>query len=519
MNRNVYIHSICSTRVTSRPEKGFYDLCLEVGRTVLDTVSPLRIDSFYVASMDPSLFGVTGEIAASLTSELDMLPRETLGIRGTSSAGGIGVIPAYKDIVSGRYSYTLLISCEQMNQVVGKNNEAEPAAAADPKNKNAVQQLLRGVIDPTEQVYGLSMILIGDMYEKALLRYLGMSKKTFLELIPKVTAAMYGRASHYPYAHFHGNAKTSGDYEASPWISPHYRRDDVVPPSTAACAMVLSSTPPASPVNNRIVRLRGIGQGVTHPALTRRFGPITSSPSIRRAIYELARRSSIPFAALREVDLAFPHDAFPSISRMILKEAGFTHDESIAGLLDGRFNPCGGLVKCGHPVGCSGELQLVRAFQQMTHDKSAIPDAIQKRPANRAFTVSVGAALTNIIATYLDAYDKGSEPKPGPVEADGFNEKEFKEFLDLTGGYDRYERAMDRIPADSGIVLTNTRSDLGWVNLVQTRNVKVMALGEEELEIGAVVEHRTRTDGLNEIKRVVSERVEDDFLRALGVIP
>jgi acetyl-CoA C-acetyltransferase len=495
---------------------------------VLDTVSPLRIDSFYVASMDPSLFGVTGEITASLTSELDMLPRETLGIRGTSSAGGIGVIPAYKDIASGRYAYTLLISCEQMNRVVGKDDIPESVGRAgivgradivDADRKNAVQQLLRGVIDPTEQVYGLSMILIGDMYEKALLRYLGISKRTFLELIPRITAAMYERASHYPYAHFHGNAKTSGDYEASPWVSPHYRRDDVVPPSTAACAMVLSSKPPASPVNGRIVRLRGIGQGVTHPALTRRFGPVTSSPSLRRAIYELARRASIPLSAMREVDIGYPHDAFPSISRMILKEAGFTHDESIAGLLDGRFNPCGGLVKCGHPVGCSGELQLVRAFQQMTYDRSAIPDAIQRRPADRAFTVSVGAALTNIIATYLDAYDKGSEPEPGPVTGKGLDENEFKEFLDLAGGYDRYERAMDRIPADSGIVLTSTRSELGWINLVQTRNVKIMALGEEELEIGAVVEHRTRTDGLNEIARVVSEQVDDDFQRALGIIP
>ncbi len=512
MAAKVYIHSIFSTRVTNTPEKGFYDLCMEVGNAVLGTVSPLKIDSIYIASMDPSLFGVTGEIAASITSELGLLPKETLGIRGTSSAGGIGLIPAYKDIASGLYNYSLSISCEQMNPV-----KQRLPGKTGAKKKEAVQDMLRSVIDPIERKYGLSMILVGDMFEKALLRYLGMTRGDFLKIIPPITMEMYRRASVYPSAHFYKNRKTIEDYEKSVWVSPHYRRDDVVPPSTAACAVLLSSKPPDDPVNNRIVRLKGIGQGLTHPALTRRFGPITSSASVRRAIFELARRSSIPLDKLRSAHIGFPHDAFPSVSRMILKEIGFSHDESVAGLLSGRFNPCGGLVKCGHPVGCSGELQLVRAFQQLTYDETAIHESIQQRPADHAFTVSVGAALTNIVATYLVAHEKGQ--KPGKRKKGGLDRKAFKNYLNMSGEYGRYEKAMAAIPKGMGVVLTNTHSDLGWVNLLQRRDTKVMALSGEELDIGALVSVREGKDSINHVSKVKSDQVDHAMLASLGIIP
>ncbi len=514
MNDDVFIHSICSTRVTNKPDKGFYDLCVDVGESVLSSVSPLKIDSFYLASMDPALFGATGEIAASLTSELGMLPREVLGIRGTSSAGGIGVIPAYKDIASGLYDYTLLISCEQMNRVARDHQLSDEEKR---KVRESIQKMLSGVIDPTERPYGLSMVLMGDLYEKALLRYLGISKERFREIIPDITMAMYDRAGQYPYAHFYGHNVTRDSYEKRKMVSPHYRRDDVVPPSTAACAILLSSKPPENPINNRLVRIKGIGQGVTHPALTRRFGPVTTSPSVRRAFYELARRASISLDALRNVDIAFPHDAFPSISRMILKEVGFSHDQSVEGLISGRFNPCGGLVKCGHPVGCSGELQLARAFQQMCHDGDAIPESIQQFPADRAFTVSVGAALTNIIATYLVASDVKGGSEPERDGSDGFDEAEFDRYLKLDGKYDRFETVMRSIPEDNGVVLTNTLSSLGWINLVQMHDTKKLVISDDEIDLGALVSCRERKDSLNEVAKIQAGQVDGEMLVSLGI--
>ena len=231
MISDVYIHSISATRATSRPAKGFYNLCLDVGREVLADLSPQKIDSFYVASMDPALFGVTGEIAASLASELHLMPRETLGIRGTSSAGGIGVLTAFKDVALGIHEYTLLIACEQMNRV---RTDEEPTPETKRRERELVQNMLRGVIDPAERKYGLTMILIGDMIEKALLHYLRIPREKFLAKMPDLTMAMYRRASRYPLAHFFRNRKTRADYEKSRFVSPHYRRDDVVPPSTAA---------------------------------------------------------------------------------------------------------------------------------------------------------------------------------------------------------------------------------------------------------------------------------------------
>ena len=403
MLQTVYIQAANTSRVTSKPEKGFYDLCLEVGKKCLEQIDPKKIDSFYLASMDPSLFGLKGEFQAELAEELGLQPREMLAIRGTSSAGGVGCIPAYKDVASGYHQYSLVISCEQMNR---PTSMPEPSCDTMAREKTAVQEMLKAVIDHDEQLYGLSMILIGDMIERALLRYVGLSRAGFLEVIPKVTMAMCQRAALYPYAHFYGKNKTIVDYQNSPWVSNFYRRDDIVPISTGACAMVLSSVVPPPEIAGRVVELRGVGQGLVHPAIAKRFGPVTSATSVRRALCELLERTGLSLTDLRSADLAFPHDAFPSISRLILKEVGFSHDESIHGLVSGRFNPCGGLVKCGHPVGCSGEMQVVQAFQQMTHDRAAIPEDLQRSPANTAFTVSVGAALTNVIAIYLCAVDQ-----------------------------------------------------------------------------------------------------------------
>ena len=81
----VYLNAACCTPVTNRPQAGFYELCLQVGREALADISPRCIDSFYVASMDPSLYGVTGEVAASLSAELKLMPKgsEKLEISST----------------------------------------------------------------------------------------------------------------------------------------------------------------------------------------------------------------------------------------------------------------------------------------------------------------------------------------------------------------------------------------------------------------------------------------------------
>ena len=70
----VFIHAACCSRATSKPAKGFYDLCLEIGRKTLGRIDLDRIASFYLASMDPSLFGVRGEFQASLAEGSGSLP-------------------------------------------------------------------------------------------------------------------------------------------------------------------------------------------------------------------------------------------------------------------------------------------------------------------------------------------------------------------------------------------------------------------------------------------------------------
>lgn len=506
LSARVYVRSAACTRITNRPEAGFYDLCLEAGRKALEGLDPLRIDSFYVASMDPAFSGVTGELTAALATELGVMPKETLGIRGTSSAGGVGCIPSFKDIASGLHRYSLLISCEQMNPIQGTPLGADERA----RERERVQGFLAGVVDPSDQAYGLTMVAIGDLLESAIDHYAGLSRDQARQLIRRTTLEMYQRAARYPFAQFYGNRRSAADYDQSPWLTPFYRRDDVVPISSGACAIVFSSAPPDDPPHGRVVQLRGVGQGIQHPALTRRFGPMTVSPSIRRAVHGALGRAGRTLEHLRRADVGFPHDAFPSIARIILKEMGFSHVEAAAGLLGGHLNPCGGLLKCGHPVGCSGELQLVRAFQIMTGDPS-VPEALRPPRADSAFTVSVGAALTNIVALCLEAH--GVDERRAPTGASSAPEGYVDDPI-----YGRFERAMSRLPRAAGVVLAHTRTALGWVHLLQCAAEKRLALADERASIGALV--AVRGDGeLNRVERTLEAEMPAPALRDFGIIP
>jgi hypothetical protein len=67
------------------------------------------------------------------------------------------------------------------------------------------------------------------------------------------------------------------------------------------------------------------------------------------------------------------------------------------------------------------------------------------------------------------------------------------------------------------VVLSNTRSELGWVNLLQDGERKTMALSDDELELGALV---MVDDGgaLARVGQVLADQVEPQLLADLGIV-
>jgi hypothetical protein len=101
----------------------------------------------------------------------------------------------------------------------------------------------------------------------------------------------------------------------------------------------------------------------------------------------------------------------------------------------------------------------------------------------------------------------------------GYDEAVVRDYANLGGLYDLYEEAMKTIPEGSGIVLTNTQTPLGWVNLVQSRYTKLLALGDEDLEPGAHISVEERSGALARADRVLSKQAGKGLCERLGIIP
>ncbi|MFJ2028673.1 acetyl-CoA acetyltransferase [Streptosporangium sp. NPDC087985] len=133
-------------------------------------------------------------------------------------------------------------------------------------------------------------------------------------------------------------------------------------------------------------------------------------PHVRRAITDSFRRAKI--ASVDDLDLIETHDCFSMSEYAAIDHFGVTAPgqswkaiESGELERDGRipFNPSGGLIGGGHPVGATGVRMMLDCYKQVTDQAGDY----QISGANLAGALNIGGSATTTVAWVVDGGTEG----------------------------------------------------------------------------------------------------------------
>jgi len=502
---NVYIlGGELAGRITNKPTIPYMEMMHLAGKKTLERagVQPSEIESLRVASMSPESFPSkqTGEIAAELASIIGINQYATKQIiKGTSSAGALGLYGAWENIAnnSNAEGYSLVIAGEQMNSLcIGEKTKEMKRIESQ-----TITDILSGVTGEAEKKYGITMVDVGDLLMSAWSEKHGFKDEALREIVmPLITLSKYARAKNYPNAQFSDINIDLENYKKSALLTNYFRKHDLAPTSSAACAVLLSRKPPKNPLNGRIVRILGMGQGTDNPSIINRDGSILHSSALMGALYNACKNADVSLKYLRNSDGASIHDPFASIELLSYDALGFTDIEDILDLvISDKFNRFGGLSACGHPVGVSGLFYVAQSYHLLCGDENNIKkEALEVLP-NTYFTNSVGAELTNILFTLLQAKNEDGSFPIIPDE-ERFNANEFE----LGKEHKKYDKNLKKLTDIKGMIIAKTPKKIsdqkGYVYVVQLRDRKEFAYSPHDINLGKFID--IKHGDINEISTV-----------------
>jgi len=232
----------------------------------------------------------------------------------------------------------------------------------------------------------------------------------------RIAELNYGNARRNPLAQtrswrFDERSFTDDD-ETNPLIEPGTRRQDCGQITDGACALVLASgrfaaeharrhampfehLPRIAGWGHRTVGLRALDK------LERSRGEPYVFPHVRTAITDAWARAGIQ--GPDDLQVIETHDCFTTTEYMAIDHFGLTPAgqswqavESGAIEMGGRlpFNPSGGLIGCGHPVGATGARMLLDAARQVTGQAGDY----QVEGARRAATLNIGGSCATVVS-------------------------------------------------------------------------------------------------------------------------
>jgi acetyl-CoA C-acetyltransferase len=381
------------------------------GKSIRDLIVESARAAIADAQLDPAdiTSGVVGNFAAGLfTRQLHlgaMLPEAdprlhgipTLHTEAACASGGVAVLTAAQQIMSGLHDIVLVVGVEQQKTMSPADGSDVLGAAAD----YAAEKALYG-----EFMFPKLFAQIARSYAE---RY-GLSERQ-LSLVP---VKNYAHARLNPLAQMRDRVLTldqaATESPDNPRIASPLKTCDCSQITDGAAALILCSAHVAErmPADRR-VRLLGFGHTTDHLPLDRKDAPefSTGRASASKA-YAMA--GLLP----RDIDAADVHDCF-SISEIVATEiiglaesgGGVRLLESGATMLPSvreqfgiatptrtvPVNPGGGLIGDGHPVGATGVRQVVEAYQHLTHRAAAR----QVENARHYLTFNMGGTATTSV--------------------------------------------------------------------------------------------------------------------------
>ncbi|HRP70079.1 MAG TPA: acetyl-CoA acetyltransferase [Turneriella sp.] len=366
-------------------------------------IDPADVESIHVGNFAGELYAMQGHLGAmsvNYSEKLRGVP--TSRHEAACASGAISALMARTEIEAGHYNLSMVVGVELMKSVDSKTGGDFLGTAAW-YDKEA-----KGVQFPFPKLFGR----LGTVYEELYgLKY---------DHLAEISAVNYENAKHNPVAQTRewymnkDHALTRGNFNME--VGGIIHISDCSQVTDGSAVVFLASEKYASEYAKKhnlklesIPHIMGWGHS-TAPIL---FDVKTEEahaakkkgeyilPHTRKAILDAYKRAGIEGS--KDLDLVETHDCFTTSEYAAIEHFGVTApgeaykaiesgDIKIGGKLP--FNPSGGLIGAGHPVGATGTRQLLDVYKQLTQNAGAN----QVEGAKVAATLNIGgSATTNVV--------------------------------------------------------------------------------------------------------------------------
>ncbi|AXR78799.1 thiolase C-terminal domain-containing protein [Natrarchaeobaculum sulfurireducens] len=310
-------------------------------------------------------------------------------VEGCAAAGALALKHAVEDVRSGTRDAVLACGVEKMTAggTAGATNAL--SAAFD----RALEQR-SGITAPSQ-------------YALLAQRYLHETDATEEELA-HIAVKNHRNAASNPRAQYQQEIDLETVLESN-YIAPPLKLFDCAPISDGSAVVLVTSAELAADLvaRDEQVRVGGVGAAANNIAVAERDLTFVEGANV-------AASRAFDQAGLEPeaVDVAEVHDAFTVCEALLSEAVGFAPhglgyesalepDERSDGWTDVRLSTSGGLKARGHPIGATGLMQAIEAYEQLTDtatDERQVPDAEAALLVNEggvADAVTVAHVLTN----------------------------------------------------------------------------------------------------------------------------
>lgn len=273
-------------------------------------------------------------------------------VEGCAAAGALALRHAVKDVRNGEHEAVLACGVEKMS-AGGTGGATDALSAAFDR---ALEQR-SGITAPSQ-------------YALLAQRYLHETDATERDLAA-IAVKNHANAANNPRAQFRAEIDVDTVLDSPP-IAPPLKLYDCAPVGDGAAAVLVTTAELAEALGVTPVAIAGTGAAANNIAVAERN--MTVIEGARIAAERAYAEAEI---AAADVDVAEVHDAFTVCEALLSEAAGFAPrgmgyqsalepDERADGWTDVVVNPSGGLKARGHPIGATGLLQAVEAYEQLT---------------------------------------------------------------------------------------------------------------------------------------------------------
>ena len=273
-------------------------------------------------------------------------------VEGCAAAGALALRHAVKDVRNGEHEAVLACGVEKMT--AGGTEGATDALSA--AFERALEQR-SGITAPSQ-------------YALLARRYLHETETTERDLA-EIAVKNHRNAARNPRAQFPKEIDVETVLQSAP-VAPPLNLYDCAPVGDGAAAVLVTTAEAAADLDGPVVSVDGTGAAANNLAVAER--DMTDIEGARTAAETAYEEAGI---GPDDVDVAEVHDAFTVCEALLSEAVGLAPkgkgyqsyrppEERDDGWTDVEVSTSGGLKARGHPIGATGLLQAIEAYEQLT---------------------------------------------------------------------------------------------------------------------------------------------------------